>query len=600
MSRASFLLLTFLTSSCGSSISPKECFTASDCIQGGIPGSCLASPASTKQWCAFPDQSCTSMVRWGVAAGDGLASMCVVAGPADAGVDATMIDSSGPMYGLSVNNGGGGTVTSSPSGIDCGADCVGIYTVGTVVTLTETPSSGMSFGGWGGACASSLFSPTCQITITGDTTVSVAFGAPGTVTSLVTYGSANDDFGSVATDSAGNVFVAGKFDTTMTVADTMLVGAPGLNAFVAKIDRSGHALWAKSFAGGFSNALRDPIAVDAAGDVWITGQMTGTMNFGGAAVMGTVFLVKLSGVDGSHLVSHGFGASTNTAAYGLAIDSSGNVVIAGGMLGNEDFGGGPLMSAGGRDVFVAKYDTNGVHQWSKRFGGTADDKAYDLAVDTAGNIALTGFFGSAGIDFGTGPISLTATSNLFVAKLAPTGSGLWASGWAGSGQSIGSAIAIDPSGAVIVGGQFSGSVTVNGTPLNAVSTSDMGLAKYASAGTILWAQRYSATLGDVFATDTTIIFTGGYQAGVDFGGGPLPSAGGASDAFVVAISGTASFLWNDHFGGASNDGGTSIAVDSVSGEVIVGGTFVGAATFGGMAATAVAGSLDGFIVRLLP
>src|SRR6266540_6108198 len=66
-----------------------DCETNSDCIQGGIPGVCLASPSSSANWCAFQDESCPDThQRWGNAAGDDLARECVEADVPDGGTDA--------------------------------------------------------------------------------------------------------------------------------------------------------------------------------------------------------------------------------------------------------------------------------------------------------------------------------------------------------------------------------------------------------------------------------------------------------------------------------------------------------------------------------
>jgi len=65
-----------------------DCTTNADCLQGGIPGTCLPSPSSSTRWCAFSDSTCPGGARWGVASGDGLAGMCLAEAPPDGGPDA--------------------------------------------------------------------------------------------------------------------------------------------------------------------------------------------------------------------------------------------------------------------------------------------------------------------------------------------------------------------------------------------------------------------------------------------------------------------------------------------------------------------------------
>ena len=87
-----------------------------------------------------------------------------------------------------------------------------------------------------------------------------------------------------------------------------------------------------------------------------------------------------------------FGGTDSDYGYSVAVDAIGNVLLTGGFTGGVDFGGGVLNSAGYYDIFVAKYDADGSHLWSKRFGGPSLDDGYALAVDATGNVLLTGYF----------------------------------------------------------------------------------------------------------------------------------------------------------------------------------------------------------------
>jgi hypothetical protein len=84
---------------CGGSDDSRECALSSECEQGNIPGECLVSSESDKKFCAYPDGSCPSGSRWGVAAGDGLAGQCAAAAELDAGVDASQTDDAGAVDG---------------------------------------------------------------------------------------------------------------------------------------------------------------------------------------------------------------------------------------------------------------------------------------------------------------------------------------------------------------------------------------------------------------------------------------------------------------------------------------------------------------------
>jgi len=102
----------------------------------------------------------------------------------------------------------------------------------------------------------------------------------------------------------------------------------------------------------------------------------------------------------------GFGGTGDDRGQAGAVDGSGNVVVVGRFQNNFDgsainFGGSSLKSAGGSDVFVAKYSAAGVLQWVKRFGGTSDDIAYGVVVGASGNVVIVGQFQNT-VDFGGG------------------------------------------------------------------------------------------------------------------------------------------------------------------------------------------------------
>ena len=121
---------------------------------------------------------------------------------------------------------------------------------------------------------------------------------------------------------------------------------------------------------------------------------------------------------GDHLWSNRFGGTSSEYGHSVAIDSAGNVLVTGYFQGTADFGGGGLTSAGDLDVFVAKYDASGKHLWSKRFGGTSGDYGLSVAIDSAGNVLVTGYFQGT-VDFGGGGLTNAGSVDIFVAKFSP-------------------------------------------------------------------------------------------------------------------------------------------------------------------------------------
>ena len=86
-----------------------------------------------------------------------------------------------------------------------------------------------------------------------------------------------------------------------------------------------------------------------------------------------------------------FGDASDQDIYDVAVDAQGNIVVVGQFVGSVDFGGGVLTTpTSNADIFVAKYDAQGTHLWSKRFGANGTDGARSVAVDASGSIIVTG------------------------------------------------------------------------------------------------------------------------------------------------------------------------------------------------------------------
>jgi hypothetical protein len=159
--------------------------------------------------------------------------------------------------------------------------------------------------------------------------------------------------------------------------------------------------------------------------------------------------------------------------YALAVDSRGDVVMAGSFAGSVNFGGGAFTSAGAEDMFVLKYSgVDGSHVWSKRFGSTGSDIAYGVTVDARDNVAVTGYF-SGTVDFGGGAVT-SMSYDLFVAKYSTSGQHLWSRSFPATNAQIGTAIAADPvSGNLAVTGYFWGSVDFGGGALTSAGNADV-------------------------------------------------------------------------------------------------------------------------------
>jgi hypothetical protein len=175
-----------------------------------------------------------------------------------------------------------------------------------------------------------------------------------------------------------------------------------------------------------------------------------------------------------HLWSKGFGDIADQRATAVAVDSSGNIFAAGSFQYAIDFGGGALMSVGMEDIFIAKLDEGGGHRWSRRFGSESPDIVHAIAVDSVGNVVMTGRFQGT-IDFGGGPLVSEGDDDVFVAKLDAEGTHLWSRRYGNDKKQWGAAVAASGPEEVFLGGFFQEAVDFSGGALTTTQSLDTNL-----------------------------------------------------------------------------------------------------------------------------
>ncbi len=407
------------------------------------------------------------------------------------------------------------------------------------------------------------------------------------------FGSSSDDESrAVALDGSGNVLITGSFQGTVNFGGVTLTSAGNDEIFALKLDSDGSVLWAKSFGG--SNVDQGfGIAVDAGGNVFITGGYKGTADFGGVTLTSAgnfdVVALKLD-PDGNTLWAKSFGGSKVDQGSGIAVDAGGNVFITGIFDTTADFGGVTLTSAGllvSIDIFALKLDPEGNRVWAKSFGGMVNDVGFGIAVDGDGNVLITGLFGLNAV-FGGVTLSSAGELDIFALKLDPDGNRVWAKRFGGSDVDQGRGIAVDGDGNVLITGFFQD------------NEGDIFALKLDPEGNTLWTRIFGGVFSDHgtgIAVDGAgdVLITGFFHGTVLFGGVILNSAGG-QDAFALKLDPDGNTLWATNFGGTAEDQGTGIAVDG-DGNALITGDFREIAHFSGVTLVS-AGNADIFVVKL--
>ncbi len=349
---------------------------------------------------------------------------------------------------------------------------------------------------------------------------------------------------SVAVSKGGEVYITGSYLGTVRIgADTLRSINNTSEGFVARINPlNGATRWIRRTAYGPGNASSRGVAVDDALNCYITGFYADTISFdtaGRRSVGGNdVFVAKYNATGIIQWVGTA-GGGGNDEAYGIGVDGNASCYVAGRFDSTAYFGLDTMISAGGTDIFAAKFTAPGQAAWATPMGGPLDDAAWAVAVDKFGNAHLTGSFRDTAY-FDTTRLVSNGGADIMLAKVDGVGTVRWARSAGSARDDNGAAIALDDVGSVFVTGHASD----------------------------------TATFGNVL----------------------LPIVPNNADVFVTRYDGTGLFQWVRGAGGPGADMGGGLAVDR-GGELRVVGSFSDTANFGAIH-TSATGGYDLFVGKL--
>lgn len=366
---------------------------------------------------------------------------------------------------------------------------------------------------------------------------------PGTVVwSKVIFGPAyqkNVKSQAIATDSSGNVFIAGFYaprDNSRTYpvdfgGQSLTNNSENIQFFVAKYDSNKNLLWVKGATAG-----------------------------GGFSVVQSV-----------------------------AVNSDGNVCIGGYYsIGGFSYDGTDFTSAGQDNMFLFLLSgSNGSTIWLKSFGGTGSDQIRSVVADSSGSFIFTGTFANS-VDFGGTTLTSNGNTDICLVKINKSnGATLFALGYGGTGSEVVRSMTINSDNTLLISGDASGTYNLGGGNLSPIGSQDLFVAKYNSDGTYSAATRFGVPGGLLYGygvardANNNAILTGAFMGTVNFGTGDLTALAGHAACIVKFNPGLTSTLWSHGYGGTSggSDYLTSSAVDT-SGNIYSTGVIVGSAVWG--------------------
>lgn len=378
-------------------------------------------------------------------------------------------------------------------------------------------------------------------------------GTGGTVATdwLRQFGTSGDTVEGVAVDSAGNVYIAG---TTSAALPPDQINAGGIDAFIRKYDANGVEQWTREFGTDVAESLT---AIAIRGDrVVVVGSSAGVFDQE-TLVGGSDCFVRVYDTEGVEQWTRRFGSLNGDQAFGVAIDSDGNIYTSG--SAGYDLPGQARI--GSNDAFVRQYAADGTEGWTRQFGSGSNDWAYGIAVDSQNNVLV------AGTTQGTVTGQTTVGSNdAFVRKYDSSGTEIWTHQFGTSDIDRGYAVAADADDNVFVAGSTRGVFTEQ----TIEGGDDVFLRKYDSDGVVLWTHQFGTTgTDDAHALATN---AAGDVVVVGSVSGALPGKGalGSNDVYARAYESVGVELWTHQFGTRGSDYGLAVALDA-TGRTIVGG-----------------------------
>lgn len=343
----------------------------------------------------------------------------------------------------------------------------------------------------------------------------------------------------IAVDPANNVYISGGFDGSVNFGGGSLTSLGARDLFIAKFGPTGTYSWAKRFGdaqeqepGGLSVDLGS--AVYFTGYYKGTPDFGG----GPLANNGSydAFLVKLTSA-GAHTWSKRFGDAGDQRGVAVANDHWTNVYFGMDFTGTIDVGTGNVTSAGNYDIEIVQFGPTGNHQWSRHVGDAGNQNVQAIELQNPDGFPYVTGSNTGTMDFGGGPITSAGGLDIFIAKFDCFGGHLWSKGFGDANHQSGLCMAVDVFGDVYLAGDNSGTVNFGGAPIPSQGNQDIYLVKFTTLGALAWAhgygdaEKYQIPGGLAVDLDGNLNMVGGFQGNMNFGGGPL--IGNGLDSFLV-------------------------------------------------------------------
>ncbi|MNJ95337.1 Beta-propeller repeat protein [compost metagenome] len=447
-------------------------------------------------------------------------------------------------------------------------------------------------------------------------------------------GSEYDEIRDTKIGKDGFVYVVGSTNSLSNIATngahlTSFQGgnnSNGADAFISKFSPDGNCVWS-TYYGGPSADLGISLAFDTAGYLFVAGRTNSTT---GIATIGShqeikagnlssydAFLLKID-TAGNPVWSTYFGGagSEGTQAIAICSDRNDNIYISGNTnspAGIATQGSFQATKSGGDDGFIAKFNNQGILQWSTYYGSTLADNINNMTTDGSGNLIVVGHTQStaglstvnAHLEIGNGNI------DGFVAKFDSNGQRLWATYYGGSGNDLLYSVTTDSTNAIYCSGMTDSdsdisTVGAHQTAIGGNTEYDALIAKFNPNGSLNWSTYYGGVEGErsysILFSDNKLYFSGNSSSSSNIttvdGIKPVFN-NSVSEGVLATFSPNGQRLWSTYLGGDAVDVIRAVALDE-SGNVFLGGETLSPAglSTNGAHQTNFGGNRDGWLIKI--
>jgi len=326
-------------------------------------------------------------------------------------------------------------------------------------------------------------------------------------------------------------------------------------------------------------------------------------------VLAVLFLIKNRTIAQTWTDVQYAGSNYDDSGNGICTDTLGNTFVTGSFADSVYFGGVKVKATGNtKDVFVVKYNASMNVVWAKRYGGASHDDSFAIKTDANGNIYIAGTFGVS-ITFDTITLNNPAGHGIFIVKLNPNGTAIWAKSATASGSDFHpSGLGLDINNNIYISGYYAGTadfgnaITLSSIvhPLNLTPSVDIFTAKFNSSGICQWARtggsyQTDRSLGIAVTPGGNAYITGFYGEDATFNGSSLIYNGGGVDLFIAGYSTTGTLILLTAAVSNDYEAGYAITVDALT-NIFITGLSSGPTLFDTITVTP-HGSYDMFIAK---